>query len=74
MGNDSVIQRRGTWRNCLHEFSSSGVLLLDTVFEHEGVRKRSFHQDIIDHRLIISFVIMSSDLQSYVLVKRGAEL
>ena len=47
------------------------------MFKHKGVHQCTWHQDALGWRSVIDFVVVSSDLQLYVLdtqVKRGAEL
>ncbi|KAI3351148.1 hypothetical protein L3Q82_005710 [Scortum barcoo] len=47
------------------------------MFKHKGVHQCTWHQDTLGRRLMIDFVVVSSDLRPYVLdtrVKRGAEL
>ncbi|KAI3353576.1 hypothetical protein L3Q82_020098 [Scortum barcoo] len=51
--------------------------ITNTMFEHKGVHQCTWHQDTLGRRSMIDFVVVSSDLRSYVLdtrVKRGAEL
>ncbi|KAI3357834.1 hypothetical protein L3Q82_016222 [Scortum barcoo] len=51
--------------------------ITNTMFKHKGVHQCTWHQDTLGRRSMIDFVVISSDLQPYVLdtrVKRGAEL
>ncbi len=87
------IGESATWRveigrNGPPELNPSGVLLLDfcasyslsitnTMFEHKDVHHCKWHQDTLGRRLMIDFVVVSSDLRPYVLdirVRRGVEL
>ncbi|KAI3353866.1 hypothetical protein L3Q82_005074 [Scortum barcoo] len=57
--------------------SSHSLSIMNTMFEHKGVHKCTWHQDALGRRPMIDFIIVSPDLQPYVLdtrVKRGAEL
>ncbi len=87
------IGESATWRGVIGrngppELNTSGVLLLDfcasyrlsitnTMFDHKDVHQCKWHQDTLGRRLMIDFVVVSSDLRPYVLdirVRRGAEL
>ncbi|TWW66922.1 hypothetical protein D4764_20G0009540 [Takifugu flavidus] len=51
--------------------------ITNALFRHKGIHMCTWHQDALGRRSIIDFVVVSSDLQPYVLdsrVKRGAEL
>ena len=88
VGNDSDSWRGVIGRNGPPDLNPSGVSLLDfcagrslsitnTMFEHKGVHRCTWHQDALGRRSMIDFVIVSSDLRSSVSdtrVKRGAEL
>ena len=88
VGNDSDSRRGVIGRNSLSGLNQSGVLFFDfcacnslpmtnTMFKHKCVHKCTWHQDTLVCRSMIDFIVVSSDLQPYVLdirVKRGAEL
>uniref|UniRef100_A0A8C6M635 Reverse transcriptase domain-containing protein n=1 Tax=Nothobranchius furzeri TaxID=105023 RepID=A0A8C6M635_NOTFU len=88
MGSDSMTWRGVIGKNSPPDLNSSGVSLLDfrasrslaitnTMFEHKDAHQYTWYQGSLDRRLIIDFVIVSSDLWPYVLdtrVKRGTEL
>ncbi len=88
LARDSDTWRGVFGRNGPHDLNPSGVLLLDfcasyslfitnTMFEHKGVHKCTWHQDTLGWRSMIDFVVVSSDVRPYVLdiwVRRGAEL
>lgn len=81
MGNNS-----DTWWNVIRRsrfphLKSSSVLLLDfcdsrsspitnTMFEDKGVNQCMFNQETLDERSLINCVVVSSNLQPYVLDKR----
>ena len=86
LGSDSVTWRGVIGRNGLPDLNPSVFLLLDfcaslsltnTMFKHKGVQMFTRHQDTLDRRSMIDFVVVSPDLWLYVLdtrVKRGTEL
>ncbi|TWW68218.1 hypothetical protein D4764_19G0000160, partial [Takifugu flavidus] len=88
ISSDSVIWRSVIGKNGLPDLNPSGVLLLDfcarlrlsitnTLFRHKGVHMCTWHQDTLDRRSMIDFVVVSSHLRPHVLdtrVKRGVEL
>jgi len=50
---------------------------LQTTFEHKVVHKCTWHQSTLGQRMVIDFVVLSSDVHPYVLdtrVKRREEL
>ncbi|KAI3354932.1 hypothetical protein L3Q82_004714 [Scortum barcoo] len=93
VSSDSDTWRDVIGRNGLPDLNLSGVLLLldfcassqfvhnmnTMLFEHKGVHQCRWHQDTLGRRRsVIDFVVVSSDLQPYVLdtraKERGAEL
>lgn len=47
------------------------------MFEHKGIHKCMWHQDTLSHKSVVNFIIVSTDLQTYVhdtRVNKGAEL
>ena len=88
MGNDGVTRRGVIGRNSLSDLNPSDVLFLDfcvchglsitnTMFEHKVVHKCTLYQATFRQRLMIDFMVVSSNLRAHVLdtrVKRGAGL
>ncbi|TWW57009.1 hypothetical protein D4764_08G0009960 [Takifugu flavidus] len=88
VGSDSVTWRGVIGKNAPPDLNPSGVLLLNfcprlrlsitnILFRHKGVHMCTWHQDALGRRLMIDFVVVSSDLRPYDLdnrVKRRAEL
>lgn len=73
MGNDSLTWRGVIGRNAPPDLNSSCVQLLDfcachglsitnSMFEHKGIHKCTWHQDTLDCRSMIDFIVMSFDL------------
>jgi len=57
--------------------ASHGLSITNTMFEHKVAHKCTWYQNTLSRRSMIDFVIVSSDLRSYVLetrVKRVIEL
>ncbi|KAK7880575.1 hypothetical protein WMY93_032787 [Mugilogobius chulae] len=91
-GQTTVRSTRPSWSpwkgNAPPDLNPSGVLFLDvcasyslsmtnTMFQHKGVHQCTWHQDTLGMRVMIEFVVVSSELRPRVLntrVKRRAEL
>ncbi|KAK3521192.1 hypothetical protein QTP70_000485 [Hemibagrus guttatus] len=78
MGNDSDTWRGIIGRNGPPDLNSSHILsITNTMFKHKGAHQYMWYQDTLGWRLMISLVVVSSDLHPHVLdtrVKRGVEL